>query len=486
MKVATRLTVMLLACLAPLALAYSLATVRSTTLIFAEDLKNETRIAERALNASFTPDMQQGEWDEVHDILQAIGSDDFLAALLDQSGRIRFALPGFPIKVPPLKWISSQIGAHGAAEFMSEGGGASWFCRIVRLGSKADGYLIVAQDWSALRRDRTRRIGAALAAITLLLVLSAGVIMAVAQRYVAQPLAGLHRRISRLGETDLKDQLPGGDEVRLISEEFQRLDRELAGARRRLLEENERKLQLERRLLHADKLATIGTLASGFAHEIGTPLGVIRSRAELLLKQSSAPAATHDGLQVIVDQIDRIARMVRMLLELGRRRESIRVPADLREIADRTIHLLETEAQRRAVTVVREFGDHPLMVDCDPDQLQQVFVNLEINALDAMAGGGTLQVRSLTNGDARRVRILFEDTGPGIPEAIRDRIFDPFFTTKEPGRGTGMGLAVSQSIVASHDGELVLDRNSSGARFIVSLPASHAAILPTEASEDAR
>jgi two-component system, NtrC family, sensor kinase len=472
MKVATRLTIVMLAFLAPIGLAYTFITVRSTTQIFTADLKAETRIVQRALNASLTPNVQQREWDEVGDILAAIGQEDLIAAVLDENGKVRFALTDFPMTPPPLNWFAARIKADGAAEYMQTARGLNWFCRIVALGPGVGGYLLVVQDWSAFRKDRHRRTAASLIAVAVLLLVVAMAIPLVAHRYVTRPLAQLRRRVSDLEGTEGIERKLDGDEVELISEEFKRVDQELAGARGRLLEETERKLQLERRLLRADKLATIGTLATGVAHEIGTPLAVIRGRAEFLTNHPDE-RKVKESLQVIVDQIDRIAKMVRMLLDLGRRRESIRTSSDIRAIANRTVQLLESEAARRRVAVVADLGLEPIIVDCDPDQLQQVFVNLEVNALDAMADqGGTLRITSATDGASGRVKLCFEDTGPGVPAPIRDRIFDPFFTTKDPGKGTGMGLAVSQTIISEHDGDLALEQNSHGARFVIYLPAS--------------
>src|SRR5271166_119242 len=113
MKVATRLTLMMLACLAPIALAYTFITARSATQIFSDDLKAETRVAQRALNASLTPDIQQGEWDEISAILSAIGREDLIASVLDENGKIRFALSDFPVTPPPPGWIADQIKNHG-------------------------------------------------------------------------------------------------------------------------------------------------------------------------------------------------------------------------------------------------------------------------------------------------------------------------------------------------------------------------------------
>src|ERR1019366_1494046 len=202
MKVATRLTLMMLACLAPIALAYTFITARSTTQIFSADLKAETRVAQRALNASLTPDIQQGEWDEIGSILSAIGREDLIAAVLDENGKIRFALTDFPVTPPPREWIAAQITARGAAEYMQTARGLTWFCRIVSLGPGGHGYLLVAQDWSAFRTDRYQRIAASFITIAVVLLVVAIVILLVAHRYVTLPLAQLHRRVSDLDSTE--------------------------------------------------------------------------------------------------------------------------------------------------------------------------------------------------------------------------------------------------------------------------------------------
>jgi len=145
----------------------------------------------------------------------------------------------------------------------------------------------------------------------------------------------------------------------------------------------------------------------------------------------------------------------------------------------RALSLLETEAERHNVRMEPDLGPVPLILDCDADQLQQVFVNLGMNALDAMAEQGRGELRISTqvrhNGARDWLSLIFEDDGPGIPEEHRAQIFDPFFTTKPPGRGTGMGLAVSQSIVQDHEGEITMEPcGARGARFYVTLPMAHA------------
>jgi signal transduction histidine kinase len=206
-------------------------------------------------------------------------------------------------------------------------------------------------------------------------------------------------------------------------------------------------------------------------------MGVIRARAEYLLQIKPAPAKTQEGLEIIVGQIDRISRIVRMLLDYARTRESLRVACDVRLIVERALGLVETEAARRKVAVVKELGDKPLLAECDVDQLQQVFVNLAVNALDAMAiNGGTFRVKAETEdtNHTRRLMITFEDTGTGVSPQHKASVFDPFFTTKEPGKGTGMGLAVSQSIMRAHNGEITFDSGPLGTRFFVAIPMTQA------------
>ncbi|HEV2171595.1 MAG TPA: ATP-binding protein, partial [Candidatus Binatus sp.] len=133
--------------------------------------------------------------------------------------------------------------------------------------------------------------------------------------------------------------------------------------------------------------------------------------------------------------------------------------------------LLEPEIARRNVHTVVRLGEIPLTVNCDADQIEQVFVNLIMNALDAMQhAGGTLRITAPAQNDRDRVMIAFEDTGVGVAPEHEARLFAPFFTTKEPGKGTGMGLAVSQSIVREHGGEITFSSTPAGSRFVVAIP----------------
>jgi len=212
---------------------------------------------------------------------------------------------------------------------------------------------------------------------------------------------------------------------------------------------------LESRLLRAEKLATVGVLAAGIAHEIGTPLGVVRGRAEYL--QGKLPEAA-GGMNIIIEQIDRVTRTIRELLDFARQkrpptRNGARAAA-LAPVVRTVAELLRFEAERRDVAIDTGVSEELPLIDADPEELQQVLVNLVMNALDACAKGGHVEIRASA---AAAARIEVIDDGCGIPDEHRHQVFDPFFTTKKRGQGTGLGLAIVAQIVSGHGGEIELE-----------------------------
>ena len=343
------------------------------------------------------------------------------------------------------------------------------------------GYLLEVQDWTKVARDSRGHSIAALVFALILIAVVATVIPAAVYRYVSRPLADLSSKVTKFSSDD--SDRTAGSEVELLSEEFRKLDQQLDQARADLEQRHRRELELERDLQRADRLATIGALAAGLAHEIGTPMGVIRVRAEALQDDAAMSPDARVKLGIIVRQIDRIARIVKMLLDYSRKSESHKAVCDLRTIAERALTLLEPEAAHRGVRTIARLGENPLMVNCDADQLEQVFVNMIMNAFDAMnRGAGTLRVTAdiEQNRDGSRVMLAFEDTGVGVAPENETRLFAPFFTTKEPGKGTGMGLAVSQSIVREHGGEITFSSGSSGSKFVVAIPMASSEMVEHE------
>ncbi|HEX4449460.1 MAG TPA: HAMP domain-containing sensor histidine kinase [Kofleriaceae bacterium] len=210
------------------------------------------------------------------------------------------------------------------------------------------------------------------------------------------------------------------------------------------------RLRAEERLLRTEKLATAGQLSAGIAHEIGTPLGVVRGRAELAIGRLGADHAETPGLRVIVDQIDHVTRLIAQLLSYARPDATNAQPLDVRSAIDSAVELLAAEASRKQVALDR--GDVAGSVFADAGQLQQVLVNVAMNAIDACSEGGRVTLSAQPRGDAIAIEIA--DTGHGISADDRAHLFDPFFTRKKRGKGTGLGLWVVAELARAHFAEI--------------------------------
>jgi two-component system, NtrC family, sensor histidine kinase HydH len=219
---------------------------------------------------------------------------------------------------------------------------------------------------------------------------------------------------------------------------------------------------LESQLLRAEKLATVGILAAGIAHEIGTPLGVVRGRAEYLLGKLGAQHPQAAGVQVIIDQIDRVSRTIRQLLDFSRVQPAAVQTVALGPLLEGARELLHGETERRRVAVTVEVPEGLPLLSADPDQLQQVVLNLVLNACDACEAGGSVRITAAAEvpdepGAWSGVRMKVCDDGCGIPPESLHHVFDPFFTTKKRGQGTGLGLTMVAQIVRNHGGRIELE-----------------------------
>jgi two-component system, NtrC family, sensor kinase len=245
-----------------------------------------------------------------------------------------------------------------------------------------------------------------------------------------------------------------------------------------LREQQQRRLVVEQ-LRHAERLNVIGTLAAGVAHELGTPLNVISGSAELLMAARS-PAEIDEMATVIRSQTERISAIIRHLLDFGRRGGSNPTELDVNDAARASVNLIASTARQRSCTVAFGGSAAPVIVNANRPELEQVFSNLLLNAIQAMPEGGAahlrvgLATRVDRGGDERPfAAVTVEDAGSGISAADLPRIFDPFFTTKDVGEGTGLGLSVSYGIVQDHGGTIEVDSAvGRGSRFTVLLPLS--------------
>jgi len=260
-------------------------------------------------------------------------------------------------------------------------------------------------------------------------------------------------------EVDLRQS---NDEIGLLAESFNKMSRKMASD----ISELQR---LNQQLIRADKLASLGTLSAGVAHEVNNPLASMSSIVQILRSQDGHSTQTREKLKLISDQISRITQVTQDLTSFARIRSSIKTETDINSIIRKAIRLSRFDKTFQGLDVTLELcNDLPLIL-ADEDQLQQVFLNLFLNAKDAMPRGGTLVARTSIGADT--IVIEVGDTGVGVDESEVKLIFDPFYTTKSAGKGTGLGLAVCYGIISAHEGRIEVRPNlPSGTVFTISLP----------------
>ena len=316
----------------------------------------------------------------------------------------------------------------------------------------------------------------------LLVVVCAGLVLVSVRVFVARPLATLVAYARQIAHGDLTRRIAPErlDEIGHLASEMNQMTESLHAARQAMIDESEERTRMQAQLRHAERLKTVGQLASGFAHELGTPLNVILGRARMIARGQVKDEALIESAEIIGQQARRVADLMRHLLTFARRRPSPTGPLDLRAVLRNIEQLVQPVTHKRRVTLTLHMPEVSCMARGDAGQIEQVVANLVMNAVDAMPSGGPVDV-ILEKRHARHPQLGVEgpwyaltvtDRGPGVPADLRERIFEPFFTTKEVGAGTGLGLSVAYGIVRDHEGwiEVAEAQPGEGAQFVVFLP----------------
>jgi two-component system NtrC family sensor kinase len=236
--------------------------------------------------------------------------------------------------------------------------------------------------------------------------------------------------------------------------------------------------RMQAQLIHSEKLASLGELVAGIAHEINNPLTGILVFSSLVSKDEKLDPALKNDLDTVIRETERCAGIVRGLLEFSRESVPQKSPISLNDVMDASLALVENQVQFLNITIVRNYTPDLPQLSADPNQLEQVFINMLLNASHAMANGGTLRVETDTTQEKLYAVVRIADTGCGIPEENLPKIFDPFFTTKEAS-GTGLGLSVSYGIINSHGGIIEVESTVGvGTTFTIKLPMNGEAVTP--------
>lgn len=306
---------------------------------------------------------------------------------------------------------------------------------------------------------------------------------------IRRPIGELVQTAQAFGEGNLalRSGLRRRDEIGRLAAALNQMAERLQAARDQLVAQAQARLDLERQVQQAEKLAAVGRLASEVAHEVGTPLNVIAGRAGIIQQALPPEHAVHRHLETIARQVERITAILRQLLDYARPRQPAARPVALRPVLEQTVDLLLPLARRRAVRLEQDAPDDTPPLLADPDQLQQVLINLTGNALDATAAAGVVRLyagepppppagaASVRRGTAKRPSVTFvvEDTGSGMPAEQLERVFEPFFTTKHRQAGTGLGLAIVEDIVRAHQGAIeVRSAEARGTTVVIEWPAA--------------
>ncbi len=353
------------------------------------------------------------------------------------------------------------------------------------------GMLEIAKPARAIQTT-TGDLSRALILVVLVVLVTTIVVGTLAGRFVSRPITKLLRGIDDVAKGDLSHVILSehDDEIGAIATRFNEMTYSLRESRGETQRQNEAKLALEQRLSQTEKLATIGQLSAEIAHEVGTPLNVIAGRARTIQRKAKDPEAVEKNAGIIAEQTARITRIIQRLLDFARRKvgapEHARV--NLNELALTTVELLGSQFSAAKIRTRLDRAEGLPLVDGDADRLQQVLINLLLNAMQAMPEGGSLTIETQairrtrpgleTGAEQDFVVLVVSDTGVGIPPEVRDKVFEPFYTTKEGQGGTGLGLAVCSGIVKEHDGWMDLDDAPGGGTvfrvYLPTLPATRA------------
>jgi len=401
------------------------------------------------------------------------------------------ASPGDPFEARIPKEKLAKV-LHGQEVFLRKAGkeGAlNLYAYIpVSVGDETRGALELSEPLSEATAYVHESIVRQIVMASLLALLSGVILFLFNIKVIGHPLKQLVEKTRRIGDGDFSGDLvlPGKDELSNLASAMNGMCEQLTAAREAILAETEARISALEQLRHTERLATLGRLSSGIAHELGTPFNVVSGRAKIIATQDLGRKEITEYAGIIVEQVERMTRIIQQLLHFARRKEPKKSDVNLHNMVSQVLEMLNPIARKQRVSfnLVKNTLLHEPIID--KSQIQQVLMNLIMNGIQAMPNGGQLEIelyleriRTLSRKDGQSKEFLalcIVDQGEGILEDNINHIFEPFFTTKGVGKGTGLGLSIAFGIVQEHGGWIdVTSKVGEGACFKI--------YLPVEASE---
>ncbi|MFN7974398.1 MAG: ATP-binding protein [Acidobacteriota bacterium] len=483
MRLTQKLTALLLVGILAVMAIYGALQVRREVRFFDIDMRRDARVFGRALAKSVAHVwVEEGEGPAL-DLVTQTGEPS-------SHVRVRWVWldgPAEPAHVPRVP--ADQLGPVTRGQDYSTsveplGGMGTVYTYVpVPVPGVRHGALEIAESLEDEKRYTRRTIQNISIAVTMVVLVCGAMAALLGYVLVGKPTRQLVEKARRVGAGDLGSPLRSSnrDELGVLAGEMNAMSDQLLGARTKIQAETAARIAAMEQLRHADRLTTVGKLASGIAHELGTPLNVVGGRAQMIASGEVEGEEARAGALVVVEQARRMTQIIRQLLDFSRPRRAQKTRRDLRDIVAQTIGLLDPMARKRSISIELALPEGDVPAEVDEGQMQQVLTNLIVNAVQASPAGGTVTVAASREAavppadfgprPGAWASVSVKDAGHGIAQNDLPRIFEPFFTTKGVGEGTGLGLSVAHGIVREHGGFLSVESvPGQGSTFRIFLP----------------
>ena len=487
MRISTKLTLSLLSIGLLIFIGYGLYHLSIERMNLARSISSQTRLLGKSLQIAIENAMRDKQLADIEELLKGLEQiePELKIRVYDQQGKAFPYAIGYAYASDFQERLRVALNDDADDQFFYPETDPEYITLLVPLQNPQGqrlGILVFVRALHEMRHDLDVAKRNLVISVAAFILITAPLSTVIGLVYIGWPLKRLTDGMKRIKDGNfsplpLKNQQ---DEVGILQETFNAMATELANARQRLKEEAQSRRHVQAALQEADKLITIGQLSAGLAHEIGSPLQILKGRAEHLLLCAGQPEEVIRHAGILASQTERITRIVQQLLEFTRRRPSHFTPIDLREPVSAVLNLLEYEAYKKQVELSYEAEKDLPLILADSDGIQQIVLNLVSNALSATGAGGRIVVAiepCQTGTDpahseaVEAVKLTVRDNGCGMSQEILEHLFEPFFTTRHEQGGVGLGLAVARSIVTAHHGSIKAESSPGlGSTITIILP----------------